>query len=55
MILERSFACEEELAEIEKLATEQVEESVSRAQSEKSPSPVTDDWKALASDSLAEG
>lgn len=50
MILERGFANEPELDAIQKEAVSKVEESVSRAQSENSPSPVTDDWKVFASE-----
>jgi TPP-dependent pyruvate/acetoin dehydrogenase alpha subunit len=55
MLLSEGYAEESVLADIEAEAVEKVEAAVSQAQSEKSPSPVTDDWSALSTSSLVEG
>ncbi|MDF1860277.1 MAG: thiamine pyrophosphate-dependent dehydrogenase E1 component subunit alpha [Verrucomicrobiales bacterium] len=55
MLLSEGYAEESALKEIEAEAVENVEAVVSQSQSEKSPSPVTDDWSALSTSSLVEG
>ncbi|MDF1849366.1 MAG: thiamine pyrophosphate-dependent dehydrogenase E1 component subunit alpha [Verrucomicrobiales bacterium] len=46
---------EAELSEMADEVQEEVEAAVSQAQGEDPPSPITDDWKAISTDSLLEG
>lgn len=54
-ILEKGYAGEEILAEMEKTAQQEIEENISRAQSEPSPDPAKDDWRCLSMDRLVDG
>lgn len=54
-ILTDALSSEEELEAIEKEIHETVEVAIARAQSDESPDPAKDDWRALSTSSLAEG
>ena len=54
-ILTDAVSSEEKLEAIEKEISDMVEAAVAKAQSEESPDPAKDDWRALSTSSLAEG
>lgn len=54
-ILERQLVSEERLSALESQVQQEVEDGVAQAQGEDPPNPITDDWKAISTESLIEG
>lgn len=54
-ILEKGYADEATLSGMEEEVLQEIEENVSKAQSEPSPDPMKDDWRCLSVDRLVDG